>query len=427
MLGPCAIELTRWRAFEHTQRIELRPLTLFFGWNNSGKSGLLRALPILADSASPLTNAPLNLKGPSARGASFRDVAWRGAPRGLGVAIEWAGAQAGRYEAELMLDDDRPEQPVMRVTRFAWRPEQGEPVEARWNFGEVSTAGAVFDFTSPTTQSRPVRFRCLSPAVGDDSLSLALAPAIRGIESLDRAVQWIGSVRRIPLEPVRVQEAPPWEIADDGSDVFDVLAHAPTVREGVNAWFEPHTGRVLELADRGGRFVEPQLLHTPSAHAQRIADHGEGLLQVLPVLAAIERARATHQSASPAPRIVAVEDPESHLHPHLQRALAQYLTEVACDDDPPTLVIETHAQLVLQAIQLAIVGDGRGPRLDPQRVALYWVDQDREGVSNARRIEIDAQGAMRGFPPDVYADVIELSRAYTRKRWNLGDEVSAGE
>ncbi len=63
-----AIELTRWRAFERKQRIELRPITLFFGWNNTGKSALLRALPLIADSARPDAVTPLNLKGAAARG-----------------------------------------------------------------------------------------------------------------------------------------------------------------------------------------------------------------------------------------------------------------------------------------------------------------------------------------------------------------------
>jgi predicted ATPase len=71
-----AIELTKWRAFERTQRVELRPLTLFFGWNNSGKSALLRALPIIADSVRSDSITPLNLAGRAARDASFRDVSW---------------------------------------------------------------------------------------------------------------------------------------------------------------------------------------------------------------------------------------------------------------------------------------------------------------------------------------------------------------
>lgn len=47
---PAAFTVTRFRSFAVSQEIELRPLTLLFGRNGSGKSALLRALPLIADS-----------------------------------------------------------------------------------------------------------------------------------------------------------------------------------------------------------------------------------------------------------------------------------------------------------------------------------------------------------------------------------------
>lgn len=422
MASLAAIELTRWRAFERTQRIELRPLTLFFGWNNSGKSALLRALPILADSASPLAASPLHLKGSAARGASFRDVSWRAERKGMKIALEWSGEDGGRYEVELMLDDTRVEQPFIRVVRFAWKPTRGEQIDGTWTLADANGQGAVFRFGPSLRTEAPVRFRGLAPASRNEDVAAAITPAVRQIQSLEQTVQWLASVRRVPFEPVRIQEASPIEIAHDGSDVFDALAHAPGVLEGVSAWFREHARRELELRSVGSGFVQPEFRHLASAHAQRLADHGEGLLQVLPVLTAVERARAIHQKDHPAPRVVAIEDPESHLHPHMQLALAKYLTEVVMDDDPPTLVLETHAQLVLQALQLAAVG-GASKRLDPSRVAIYWVEQGADEVSEVTRVRIDENGELHGWPPDVYADVVDIARDYTSRRWKLGDAV----
>lgn len=423
MVSLAAIELTRWRAFERTQRIELRPLTLFFGWNNSGKSALLRALPILSDSASAQAAAPLNLKGPAARGATFRDLSWRAERKGMKLALEWGGEGGGRYEVELMLDDDRVEQPILRVTRFAWRGTDAPAVEGAWTLVDANGNGAVFNFGSAERPwEEPVRFRGLVPSCRDERIVKVLAPAVRHIQSIDQTVQWLASVRRVPFEPVRVQEAPPIEIAHDGSDVFDALAHAPTVLENVSAWFREHTRRELEMRAVSPGFVQPMFRHIDSTHAQRLADHGEGLLQVLPVLTTVERSRAIHQKDHPAPRMVAIEDPESHLHPHMQLALAKYLTEVVMDDDPPTLVLETHAQLVLQALQLAAVG-GTSKRLDPSRVAIYWVEQDGDGASEVTQVQLDEKGELHGWPPGVYADVIDIARDYTSRRWKLSDVV----
>jgi predicted ATPase len=48
MLSRFTVE--NYRAFARAQAIEVRPLTLFFGWNSGGKSALVRFLPLLAES-----------------------------------------------------------------------------------------------------------------------------------------------------------------------------------------------------------------------------------------------------------------------------------------------------------------------------------------------------------------------------------------
>src|SRR3954467_1840615 len=79
-----------YRAFAQATRLELRPLTLFFGYNSAGKSALLRFLPIVAASSGDQL-APLALDSPAARGASFRDVLSRyGSSPTLRIGLEWS-------------------------------------------------------------------------------------------------------------------------------------------------------------------------------------------------------------------------------------------------------------------------------------------------------------------------------------------------
>jgi len=195
-----AIELTRWRAFERTHRIELRPITLLFGWNNTGKSALLRALPLIADSARPDAVTPLNLKGEVARGATFRDVSWRGERKGLSIALEWEGEAPPRYEVELQLDDDRPEQPVMRVRRFSWRDGRGVQIEGTWNLTDANGHGSGFDLSGTRSGPATLRFTGLRPRGHDEAVNDLLLGVVRRIEALDGAVQWLASVRG-PIRP----------------------------------------------------------------------------------------------------------------------------------------------------------------------------------------------------------------------------------
>jgi len=66
--------LKNYRSFVDRTTIELRPLTLLFGYNSSGKSALLRALPLIMDSLKGESRTPLALNSPAMRGSHFSDL-----------------------------------------------------------------------------------------------------------------------------------------------------------------------------------------------------------------------------------------------------------------------------------------------------------------------------------------------------------------
>ena len=55
------VSAENYRAFVDPVSLELRPLTLLFGYNSAGKSALLRLLSILGASSSPNQTSPLAL------------------------------------------------------------------------------------------------------------------------------------------------------------------------------------------------------------------------------------------------------------------------------------------------------------------------------------------------------------------------------
>ncbi|MEO1268585.1 MAG: hypothetical protein AAFX99_10835, partial [Myxococcota bacterium] len=78
-LLPRAIRVTRFRSFRRETYLELRPLTLLYGDNNSGKSALLRVLPLLAGSIQG-AHGPLDPNsGSVADQTSFANLVWHGA------------------------------------------------------------------------------------------------------------------------------------------------------------------------------------------------------------------------------------------------------------------------------------------------------------------------------------------------------------
>ena len=124
--------------------------------------------------------------------------------------------------------------------------------------------------------------------------------------------------------------------------------------------------------------IEPDMVN--------ITDVGIGVSQVLPVLVAII-------AAEPG-QLVYLEQPELHLHPRVQVALAQVLTDSA--KRGVRVVAETHSSLLLLGIQ-TLVAEGK---LSPELVKLHWFSRNEDGVTEVDSVDLDEAGTYGDWPVD---------------------------
>ena len=131
-----------------------------------------------------------------------------------------------------------------------------------------------------------------------------------------------------------------------------------------------------------------RLLHDNSSETDmvNITDVGFGVSQVLPVLVAVI-------AAEPG-RLVYIEQPELHLHPRAQVALAQVLADAA--KRGVRVVAETHSSLLLLGIQ-TLVAEGD---LSPELVKLHWFSRNKDGVTEVSSVDLDEAGAYGDWPMD---------------------------
>ncbi len=121
-----------------------------------------------------------------------------------------------------------------------------------------------------------------------------------------------------------------------------------------------------------------------------IADVGFGVSQVLPVLVAL-------LVAEPG-QLVYLEQPEIHLHPRAQAALAEILAEAA--NREVRVVVETHSDLLLRRVQ-SLVAEGT---ISPEKVKLHWFERQDNGMTAVNSADLDDAGAFGEWPAD-FADV----------------------
>ena len=97
-------------------------------------------------------------------------------------------------------------------------------------------------------------------------------------------------------------------------------------------------------------------------------------------------------------QLVYLEQPEIHLHPRAQSALAQVLAEAA--NRGVRVVVETHSNLLLLGVQ-ALVAEGQ---LASENVKLHWFTRRDDGSTKIASADLDTTGAFGNWPED-FADV----------------------
>lgn len=370
-----SIGVANYKAFARPTTIDLAPITLLFGANNSGKSALLRAIPLIADSGDNATLGGFNLNSEAARGCSFRDMICRHT-ESQSVHVECRGTG---FEFELSLRDDGIE-PIVESFRYAGGEDR---ILGQWM---AEDAGG-YRVGSETLR---VEFRGIVPFVGGEALTPGLAKALRDVA---RSMAWISSVRVRLDRDVLLPRRRPSRMSPDGGDAISFCALDSRVEQWVSDWFLRHFRARLTL-QRQSSVLQPALIRDGVSHAVPFPDCGEGLSQVFPVVVAAGMA----MTASDRSMFLCFEQPELHLHPDAHNAVAGLLVELASKSNS-TCVVETHSEALLLAIQVALL-QGELKRED---VAVYWVSGHSDGTSTLKRIELGEDASLGpGWPPSVF-------------------------
>ncbi len=151
-----------------------------------------------------------------------------------------------------------------------------------------------------------------------------------------------------------------------------------------------------------------------------LPDVGFGISQVLPVLVQCFYA--------PAGSIIFMEQPEIHLHPSAQSALADVMIDAIRArengaDRGIQLLIETHSEHFLRRLQRRIAED----TVTAKSVAAYFADIT-ETPAKLQPLQIDLFGNIQNWPENFFGDemgdVAEHAKAAMKKRMRQGTEIS---
>lgn len=452
-----SLRIKNFKAWHDTGHVKLAPLTVIFGANSAGKSSLghlflaLKQTALSADRKRALhlgdDNSLIDL-------GTFREcIHMHDLNRALTFEVAWKLAETltvkdpisqKRYSGDSMgltvslRGRDRTEQPYVDTLTYKLINKGNESLSAEFRFKDdrpsfetsknyklVRTTGRAWPLEEPdkfyriSDQSR-ARFQNAD----------FLADFALEFEAVLGQLYFLGPLRESPRRMYQWSGDSPESVGMKGEfTIAAILAAAAEGRQlnrGPNerlASFEKFIAKWLQdlgMIDSfsvkslsAGRKEYEVLIKThKSASEVKIADVGFGISQVLPAL--------VEAFYCPPNSTVWMEQPEIHLHPQVQAALADvFISATKARENSKArnvqIIIESHSEHFLQRLQRRIAEE----QIAANEVAIYFCKKSLD-TAELERLEIDDYGDIRNWPEDFFGDemreVAERAIAAARRK-----------
>ena len=398
--------LKRYKGYAEAAEVELAPLTILVGANNSGKTALAKAVQLLAGglaSSGKELSEPLPLESGGIRhGEVFEDLV-------TGRTVH------GRLSLSATLKDNENEVSLSTTVRnvessarpserqisdWSLRHDGDEVVVRRRGFDERSA----YDVFVSGAELKPqqIDWQGLVPRQPGNLASWVEA-------RLGSVKAWALGIRHLPC-PRSLLESPfttvahsPLVLGPNGRDAPLALAADDDLRESVREWYRRTFGVSIDVAAQGS--YSELVVRASSRDANvRLLQSGRGLSHVLPVAVTALTARRA------GPGVDVIEHPEAELHPAAHADIAELLLDNLAGPARP-MIVETHSEMVLLRARRWIA-EGRLPA---HNVLVYWVHTDPGRGSILQKIRMSESGEMESWPDGVfiedYDEILAIRRA----------------
>ena len=462
-----SIELERFKSYDKPTRIELAPLTVLLGRNNSGKSTLIQALLLLKQTlALPRPEVPLHLEG-MVDALSLRELTYgwpSEAPEVPGpvLKLQWESTRGDSplpVETQLELEYAELNKKIIlkRITlrsgrgldrSKAWtctiiRQRSGEyEIQGGEGFIKATELDVRFDHFIPYVHYKPDSSRNISMQLM--RFQQYFSEPLYDLKRLLTGFFYLGSMRTSPPSLYRAATVPPEDIGVSGeyaaqmlhSRRADVVHHLPSLQVRGDDVIIPDTIRSQSL-EEGLNDVLRELGVDTALKIEDVKDFGfrllfgqasiqhvgRGLSYLLPVIQlglmtdplrfqpTGPMSLAEYRAACAGYGHLAFEEPEVHLHPKVQSRLAHWLVALAMAQR--RLIVETHSDHLVRRLRGLAARAKRGSELERwllDNVRILYVEQ-RNGQSEVQPVQLTPQGGMEQWPTDFMDEATDEERS----------------
>ncbi|UZM12118.1 ATP-binding protein [Pseudomonas kielensis] len=419
------IVFSNYRSFKSAQSLEVSPLTILFGYNNSGKSAAVRLVSML--SASFSLNKPetysasfIDYTAPCLRGAVFKNISYANQNK-MSFGVEWDDGESFSFDIKQEGNEDE------ILTALEFREVIAGNINKTSYIQSVASDERYVEEGESGREYYLDKFAVVKSLKTKKPLHLSISKKLKDFST---SVFWLNAVRVYPPREFTIDAGVRAGIRFDGGGTAETIWALANRKsrafEEINEWLADTCGRKIIIDTLSQNVANERLLikletvsvsdhDTASSIRVPILDSGEGIAQALPVVTLCAQAANGDLGEHP---IILLEQPELHLHPKAIVTLANFLVHCIKKNSKVRFIIETHSESLLLAVQTAIAAR----ELDLSNVRTYWVSKGSgdEG-SSLSKVEFDEDAyILKNFPSEIFQEVYEQAKHLIKIRESQG-------
>ena len=462
------VRIQNFKGWKDTGTIRMAPITLFFGANSSGKSSIGQFLMMLkqtAESPDRKTVFYPGGKNTAVQLGSYQEMVFHRDPENeISFEYQWSlqdilkfkDPVSGRsfsgdslnFEAEVSLGDSK--QNLLQVKRIKYQLLK----EARQSLAiELSRKEDKREYEVSTEEYNLVRKKMRAWALKDVNRFYGFPDEVvvyyqnaEFVQVLDfeqeqlfKSICYLGPLRSKADRIYTWGGNAPESVGGAGENTVAAILSARDRKIGI---IKPSAKRAspskpfeeviasklkelgliesFEVENVSGQLYRVKVRAKGSEDGVDLPDVGFGISQVLPVLVQCFYA--------PAGSVILMEQPEIHLHPGAQSALADVMIDVINSrengvDRNIQVIIETHSEHFLRRLQRRIAEDA----VPQEKVSAYFANISKTPAT-LEPLQIDTFGNIQNWPPNFFGDdmgdITEQAKAAMKKRMQKRSEES---
>lgn len=451
-----SLSLTNFKAWKSIEKMRLAPITALFGTNSSGKSSILQYLLMLKQTADSSDRSvvlhlgddktPVNL-------GTISDVAHAHADKSeFKIGVEWTAAKPLDIK-----DPDTQNKSLCKSDKLSFTSTVlvnggGKLTVPEMTYGlgdttfglsksdakdgyQLSTTAANFRFKRAEGRKwpipGPVKFYGFADEVRTYHQNAGFLSELElAFEKMLRGVYYLGPLRDPPRRRYPWAGEVPSDMGPRGEAAIAAIIasrdrgdkitrgkgpKAKTLEETVAWWLQRlgliHSFEVKPIEGDKNLF-RVHVKKTAKSPGVFITDVGFGVSQVLPVLVLCYYA--------PKGSTILFEQPEIHLHPSVQRGLADVFID-AMKVRKVQIIVESHSEDFLRRLQRRVA---EAQEIDEKQAAIYFCDIE-DGKGKLTPLELDTYGNFLEWPREFFGDPmgdIAAMQSAVMKRKGIAEE-----